>query len=55
MDESQILKISYDILKGLKFLHNNHIMHRDIKTANIFFSNNVAKLGDLNLSKVMKE
>ena len=29
-------------------------MHRDVKTANIFFSQGIAKLGDLNLSKVMK-
>ena len=41
-------------MKGLKFLHSNHIMHRDVKTANIFFSQGIAKLGDLNLSKVMK-
>ena len=28
-------------------------MHRDIKSANIFFVNGVAKLGDLNVSKVV--
>jgi NIMA (never in mitosis gene a)-related kinase 1/4/5 len=27
-------------------------VHRDIKTANIFFVNGIAKLGDLNISKV---
>ena len=27
-------------------------MHRDIKSANIFFVNGVAKLGDMNVSKV---
>ena len=30
------------------------ILHRDIKCANIFLSNGIAKLGDLNVSKVAK-
>ena len=52
-DESFIWKVAFDILKGLKFLHNGNVIHRDIKSANIFFVNGVAKLGDLNVSKVM--
>jgi serine/threonine protein kinase len=31
----------------------NKIIHRDIKPANIFFVGGVAKIGDLNVSKVM--
>ena len=30
-------------------------MHRDIKPANVFFVNGVGKLGDLNVSKVLKK
>ena len=30
-------------------------MHRDIKSANIFFVSGVAKLGDLNVSKEMED
>lgn len=30
------------------------VMHRDIKSANIFLINNEVKLGDLNVSKVAK-
>ena len=44
------------MLKGLKALHDRGILHRDIKSANIFLSEDesVIKLGDLNLSKVIK-
>ena len=44
------------MLKGLKALHKRGILHRDIKSANIFLSkdNKTVKLGDLNVSKVLK-
>ena len=43
------------ILEGLKYLHENNIMHRDIKCANIFLmKNGLLKLGDLNVSKIAK-
>ena len=39
---------------GLKDLHDMNILHRDLKGANIFLSENEnsIKLGDLNVSKV---
>ena len=41
---------------GLKDLHDMNILHRDLKGANIFLSENEnsIKLGDLNVSKVAK-
>ena len=44
------------VLQGLKGLHEMKIMHRDIKTANIFLTEDykIAKLGDLNVAKVAK-
>ena len=42
-------------MKGLKGLHDMNILHRDIKCANIFLQDNVAKLGDLNVSKKANE
>ena len=43
------------LIHGLKALHDMKILHRDIKSANIFLcANGVAKLGDLNVSKVAK-
>ena len=42
--------------KGLKSLHDLKILHRDMKSANIFlFKDGTAKLGDLNVSKVAKK
>ena len=44
------------LLNGLNTLHKFKILHRDIKSANIFLTINgvEAKLGDLNVSKVLK-
>jgi len=45
------------MVKGLFTLHKKNILHRDIKSANIFLTINgiEAKLGDLNVSKVIKQ
>ena len=54
-NEYQILNIIIQIIKGLKCLHDYKIMHRDIKSANIFlFNDNIVKIGDLNVSKVLR-
>lgn len=52
-NEKFIWQVAFDLLSGLKVLHSNKILHRDIKPANVFFVDAVAKLGDLNVSKVM--
>jgi len=51
-EEKYVWKVAYELLQGLKTLHSNKIIHRDIKSANIFFVNGIAKLGDLNVSRV---
>ena len=45
------------MFRGLKALHSLKILHRDMKSANVFLSNDkyVAKIGDLNVSKVAKK
>jgi NIMA (never in mitosis gene a)-related kinase 1/4/5 len=41
------------IVKGLKSMHDLNIMHRDLKSANVFLQKDMtAKLGDMNVSKV---
>ena len=43
------------MIEGLKALHNQKIVHRDIKCANIFLgSDGSVKLGDMNVSKIAK-
>ena len=52
-EEKQIWKIIVQIVRGLKVLHDLNIMHRDLKSANVFLNKDFsAKLGDMNVSKV---
>ena len=55
-EEKEIWDVLIQLLNGLKSLHELNILHRDLKSANIFlFSNGLAKLGDLNVSKVTRK
>ena len=55
MPESAVWSYLIQMTSGLKALHDNKIMHRDLKCANIFLmKDGTLKLGDLNVSKVVK-
>ena len=56
-EEDLIWSYSIQMIEGLKALHDKKIMHRDLKSANIFLVKNKkqCKLGDMNVSKVIKE
>ena len=55
-EETDIWRILLQLIKGLKSLHDLKILHRDLKSANVFlFSDGSVKLGDLNVSKVAKK
>ena len=54
-NEKTIWSIFIQIVYGIKELHDRNIIHRDLKSANIFLmKNGICKLGDLNVSKVAK-
>ena len=54
--EDEIWKALVHMTKGLKSLHDRKILHRDLKCANVFITaEGVFKLGDLNVSKVLKK
>ncbi|CAG9315583.1 unnamed protein product [Blepharisma stoltei] len=53
--ESQIWTIFIQLIRGLKALHDNKILHRDLKSANIFMcSDGTVKIGDMNIAKISK-
>jgi NIMA (never in mitosis gene a)-related kinase len=53
--ENEIWSYLIQMIQGLKALHDNKIMHRDLKSANVFLmKDGTLKLGDLNVSKVVK-
>jgi NIMA (never in mitosis gene a)-related kinase len=53
MAEVDVWRIFIQIMKGLRELHRLGIMHRDLKSANIFLNKDLTvKLGDMNVSKL---
>ena len=56
IEEIDIWRIFIQMVKGLKALHDLNIIHRDLKSSNIFlFADGTAKIGDLNVSKVINK
>ena len=54
-NEKTIWSIFIQMVYGIKELHDKNIIHRDLKSANIFLmKDGICKLGDLNVSKVAK-
>ena len=51
-NENFILQVAYDLLKTLQILNTNKFIHRVLKLGIVFFLDGIAKLGDLNISKV---
>ena len=50
--EEEVSKYCRQILEGMEYLHNNEIVHRDLKCANILLDNqNNCKLADFGISK----
>ena len=53
MDEASF--IFYQIVNGIQYLHNNKIVHRDMKPENIMLTKDmIVKIGDFGLSKYFK-
>lgn len=54
--EEEIWTTFIQALRGLNSMHKLDILHRDIKSANIFMNKDgTVKLGDMNVSKVAKD
>lgn len=52
---SRVVDILRQLVSGLKYMHEKRILHRDLKTQNIFMTSRpqLVKIGDLGIAKVM--
>ena len=54
--EEEILHVCEQLCRALAHIHSKHIIHRDVKPANIFYGEDrVLRLGDFGLSRDMTE
>lgn len=52
--ENEIMNWLVQMCMGLRYVHEKRILHRDIKTSNIYLTaNNSVKLGDFGISKLL--
>jgi non-specific serine/threonine protein kinase/NIMA (never in mitosis gene a)-related kinase len=52
-EEKKIVDWVVQIALSILYLHQRKTLHRDIKTQNIFLTNNMVMLGDFGVSKVL--
>ena len=56
INEQTIWTIILNLCNGIKKIHNNNMIHRDLKPGNIFISDNYKiKIGDFGISKILNE
>lgn len=54
--ESNLIRIAYNALCSIAFLHEANIMHRDMKCSNLLLnSDGNVKIGDFGLSRTMPQ
>ena len=54
INEEQIWDWAFQIASAIKYLHSKKIIHRDIKSENVFLTENKnLKLGDFGISKML--
>jgi serine/threonine protein kinase len=54
--KKEILEICIQLLEGLYYLHHRNIIHRDMKSQNIFLTkHHILRIGDFGLAKKVKK
>ncbi|XP_007935613.1 serine/threonine-protein kinase Nek11 [Orycteropus afer afer] len=51
--ENQIIEWFIQLLLGVDYIHERRILHRDLKSKNIFLKNNLLKIGDFGVSRLL--
>ncbi|XP_054832920.1 serine/threonine-protein kinase Nek4 isoform X2 [Eublepharis macularius] len=55
LPENQVVEWFVQIAMALQYLHEKHILHRDLKTQNVFLTrSNIIKVGDLGIARVLE-
>jgi len=53
--EAQIIRWFTEVVLALKYMHNKHVLHRDLKSQNIFLTSaDRMRLGDFGVSKILE-
>ncbi|XP_050720905.1 serine/threonine-protein kinase Nek4-like [Eriocheir sinensis] len=56
LDESVVLDWFVQIVLAVQYLHANNILHRDLKTQNIFLTqSNLVKVGDFGIARLLQD
>ncbi|XP_017717806.1 PREDICTED: serine/threonine-protein kinase Nek11 isoform X1 [Rhinopithecus bieti] len=51
--DNQIIDWFIQLLLGVDYMHERRILHRDLKSKNIFLKNNLLKIGDFGVSRLL--
>jgi len=53
LEEKKVVEWAAQIALAIFYMHDKRILHRDLKTPNIFILDKKVKLGDFGISKVL--
>ncbi|XP_068116065.1 serine/threonine-protein kinase Nek11-like isoform X2 [Hyperolius riggenbachi] len=53
LPEDHVMEWFIQLLLGVSYLHERLVMHRDLKTRNIFLQNGTLKIGDFGVSRIL--
>eukprot|EP00111_Clytia_hemisphaerica_P019457 TCONS_00057400-protein len=54
VDRTLVLTWFVQLIVAVQYIHQRRILHRDLKTRNIFLKNNIVKIGDFGISRILE-